>query len=78
LKDRHPSEAARSLEQALRVKPDDAPARNALAVALVDLKDRAGARTQLERARALDPNNPLYQDNLRCLERDLEGCELAP
>jgi Flp pilus assembly protein TadD len=58
------------------VNPEDAHARNALAVALAAIKDYAGAKTQLQHARAIDPGNPLYERNWNCLERNLGDCEL--
>jgi hypothetical protein len=45
-------------------------------VALAAIKDYAGAKTQLQHARAIDPGNPLYERNWNCLERNLGDCEL--
>jgi Flp pilus assembly protein TadD len=77
LKKHEPAEAARSLQQAVRVNPEDAHAQNALAVALAGIRDFAAARTQLQRARAIDPGNALYEQNLHCIEQETRNCELG-
>jgi Flp pilus assembly protein TadD len=59
------------------VNPEDAHAQNALAVALAGIRDFAAARTQLQRARAIDPGNALYEQNLRCIEQGMRNCELG-
>jgi Flp pilus assembly protein TadD len=76
LKKHQPAEAARSLQQAVRVNPEDAHAQNALAVALAGIRDFA-ARTPLQRARAIEPGNALYEQNLHCIEQEMRNCELG-
>ena len=77
LKKHQPAEAARSLQQAVRVNPEDAHALNALAVALAGIRDLAAARTPLQRARAIEPRNALYEQNLHCIEQEMRNCELG-
>jgi Flp pilus assembly protein TadD len=77
LKKHQPAEAASSLQQVLQVNPEDAHARNLLAVALAGMKDFSAAQEQLRRAVALEPTNPLYQRNLNCLDRHVEDCQLV-
>ena len=77
LKKHEPAEAARWLQQAVRVNVDDAHAYNALAVALAGTRDLAGARSQLQRAQAIEPGSALYKQNLRCIEQEMRNCELG-
>jgi Flp pilus assembly protein TadD len=76
LKKHEPAEAAGLVRQA-EVNADDAHAYNALAVALAGTRDLAGARSQLQRAQAIEPGSPLYKQNLRCLEQEMRNCELG-
>jgi hypothetical protein len=50
------------------------------AAALAPLREMSNvtaAKTELERASKLQPDNRLYQQNLRCLERRMQDCELS-
>ena len=60
------------------MNPGDAHARNALAVALAATKDFTNARGEFGRARDLEPDNPLYERNVNCLDRGMRSCELVP
>jgi Flp pilus assembly protein TadD len=73
-----PQEAAKVLAEAVRLRPDDAAAHNALGVALARCQEVKRAGAEFETARQLDPNNALYNQNLSCLNKHLEGCELTP
>jgi Flp pilus assembly protein TadD len=66
------------LRQALRVNPGDAHARNVLAVALAATEDFTAAKSELQAARDLEPDNPLYERNLSCLDRKMRECTLIP
>jgi Flp pilus assembly protein TadD len=76
LKNHAPLDAATALQHALQVNPQDSHARNALAVALAETKNLAAAKAQLQQALAREPENPMYQRNLSCLEREMQECAL--
>jgi hypothetical protein len=57
---------------------EDARAHNALAVALAQVRHFQQALAALEVARRLEPNNTLFNSNLTCVERHLQGCVLTP
>lgn len=78
LKHHQPAEAATSLKLALPVNSGDSNFRNVLAIALAATKDFVGAKSELLRARNLEPGNPLYERNLGCLDRVMRDCELVP
>jgi Flp pilus assembly protein TadD len=78
LKHHQPAEAVNSLRRALRVNPGDTHARNVLAVALATTADFNGAKSELQQARDLEPDNPLYERNLSCLSREMRDCTLVP
>jgi Flp pilus assembly protein TadD len=73
-----PAEAVTYLQEAVKAKPDDSHAHNALAVALAGIKEFPTALSELRAARRLAPDNPLFDQNLRCLEKRLEDCTLSP
>ena len=77
LKKHAPAEAALALQQAIRANQDDAHAQNALAAALAGIGNWTAARARLQRARAIEPGNTLYEQNLLCLEQEMRNCELG-
>lgn len=78
LKHHQPAEAATSLKLALRVNSVDSHSRNVLAIDLAATKDFVAAKSELQRARDLEPGNPLSKRNLGCLDRGIRDCELVP
>jgi protein O-GlcNAc transferase len=78
LKHHQPAEAVNSLRRALRVNPGDTHARNVLAVALATTADFNGAKSELQQARDLEPDNPIYERNWSCLSREMRDCTLVP
>jgi Flp pilus assembly protein TadD len=77
VKDR-PKEAAAYLTQAVQHMPADAASRNALAVALVALREYPQAIAQLEQAQRLAPRDRRIEANLTCLRNGGKNCVLQP
>ena len=76
--------AVEALEEAVRLMPEAARAHNGLAVALATISGSKRPNSKLERAISelrtalrLEPANPLFQENLACLQRG-GGCALTP
>ena len=72
-----PAEALPHLQRASDLMPLDARVHNVLAIALVTGRFEP-AYKELERAKSLEPANPLFGSNLTCLERQMRSCELQP